>query len=68
MLIRPIFYFLVLVTATIQLLLLRDKKKAASTESEGSLPVSWDSDSPRLQGSDIDEKKAIRTKAATLES
>jgi MFS transporter, ACS family, pantothenate transporter len=56
------------VTATIQILLWRDKKKAARGESERSLPASEDSTSPPLQESDVDEKKAVRVKDAPLVS
>jgi hypothetical protein len=55
----------VLVTAAIQLLLWRDKRRAARVESEG-VPASRESDSP--PPSDIDEKKAVRTTEAPLAS
>ncbi len=56
----------VLVTGAIQLLLWRDKRKAAKLESEG-LPASQGGDSPQLQESDVDEKKAVRTAVVKLE-
>jgi MFS transporter, ACS family, pantothenate transporter len=55
-------------TATIQLLLWRDKKTAAREDSEGQLPGYEESDSPQLEGSDIDEKKAVRSKEVPLVS
>jgi MFS transporter, ACS family, pantothenate transporter len=58
----------VAVTAAIQLLLWRDKRRAAKAEIEGSLPGSRDEDSPELQASDVDEKKAVRTKEVPLVS
>jgi MFS transporter, ACS family, pantothenate transporter len=57
---------LVLLTATIQLLLWRDKRKAARTEAVDELPGYEGSDSPQLEGSDYDEKKAIRAQEASL--
>jgi ACS family pantothenate transporter-like MFS transporter len=56
----------VLVTAAIQLLLWRDKRRAAKVESEG-LPTSQEGDSPQLQASDVDEKKAVRTSLVNLD-
>lgn len=53
-------FALVLLTATVQLLLWRDKRNAAKLESESQ--ESQDSDSPPLETSDGDEKKAIRVK------
>jgi ACS family pantothenate transporter-like MFS transporter len=60
------FPLLVLVTAAIQLLLWRDKRKAARVESEG-LPASREDDSPQQQASDVDEKKAVRTSLVNLD-
>jgi hypothetical protein len=53
-------------TATVQLLLWRDKKKAARTEDDGELSRYNGSDSPQVEGSDVDEKKAIRSKEAPI--
>ena len=55
-------------TATIQLLLWKDKKKAVRTEDDEVLPGYEGSDSPQLEGSDVDEKKAIRSKEAPVVS
>ncbi|TVY58480.1 Pantothenate transporter liz1 [Lachnellula cervina] len=59
---------LILVTATIQLLLWRDKRAAAREEAEGSLPASADSVSPPLQESDgdVDKKTAFRVGEVAL--
>ncbi|TVY45481.1 Pantothenate transporter [Lachnellula occidentalis] len=57
---------LIVVTATIQLLLWRDKRMAARTESEGSVPASGHSIDPPLQESDGDEKKAVRVNEVPL--
>jgi MFS transporter, ACS family, pantothenate transporter len=56
----------VFVTAVIQYLLWRDKRKAARGEFEGSWSASRENDSPPLQASNIDEKKAVRTEEITL--
>jgi len=56
------------VTGTIQLLLWRDKKRAARNADEGELPGYEGSDSPQPEGSDVDEKKAVRTKEAPIVS
>jgi ACS family pantothenate transporter-like MFS transporter len=56
------------VTAAIQLLLWRDKRRAARAEIDGSLEASRDGDTPELQASDVDEKKAVRTNEITLVS
>jgi hypothetical protein len=53
-------------TATVQLLLWRDKKKAVRTEDDGELSRYNGSDSPQVEGSDVDEKKAIRSKEAPI--
>ena len=53
-------------TATVQLLLWRDKKKAVRTEDDGELSRYDGSDSPQVEGSDVDEKKAVHTKEAPL--
>jgi len=58
---------LVIVTATIQLLLWRDKKKAVKAESEGSLAASGETDGASLEASDINEK-AVHTKEIPLAS
>jgi ACS family pantothenate transporter-like MFS transporter len=57
---------LVLITAAIQLLLWRDKKRAAKAETVEDLPGYEGSESPQLEGSDVDEKRAVRTKEAPL--
>ena len=49
-----------LLTAVIQLLLWRDKRKAAKTDAVDDLHGYEGSESPHLEGSDVDEKKAIR--------
>ena len=64
MLTRP-FPLPVIVTAVIQLLLWRDRRKAARAESEGSLPEFQDSD---IQTSDVDEKKVAGTAEVKLVS
>lgn len=58
----------VALTATIQLLLWRDKRRAARSESEASLVASEGSASLRLEGSDDDDKRAVRavSKEVTL--
>ena len=56
----------VALTATVQLLLWRDKKKATSAESEGSLEASQRGGSPPLHESDVDEKKAVRDTEVAL--
>lgn len=56
---------LVLVTGTIQFLLWRDKKKAAKVEPEAVPPQYQESDGPHPQGSDSDEKKAVRFEKVT---
>jgi len=56
---------LIIVTAVIQLLLWRDRRKAARAESEGSLPEFQDSD---IQTSDVDEKKVAGTAEVKLVS
>jgi hypothetical protein len=53
-------------TATVQLLLWRDKKKAVRTDDDGELSRYDGSDSPQVEGSDVDEKKAIRSKEAPI--
>jgi hypothetical protein len=53
-------------TATVQLLLWRDKKKPVRTEDDGELSRYNGSDSPQVEGSDVDEKKAIRSKEAPI--
>ena len=58
----------VVVTAVIQFLLWRDKRKAATGEVEGSWSAFRENESPPLQASDIDEKKAVRTEEITLGS
>jgi hypothetical protein len=57
---------LVLLTATVQLLLWRDKRNAAKLESQSR--DSQDSDNPPLEGSDVDEKKAVRVKDTAVVS
>jgi len=52
---------LIVVTVAIQLLLRRDKKKAARAESEGTLPAFEEIESPSLQASNADEKKVVAT-------
>jgi hypothetical protein len=59
---------LVLITAAIQLLLWRDKKRAAKSETVEDLPGYEGNESPQLEGSDVDEKRAVRTKEAPLTS
>lgn len=53
-------------TGAIQLLLWRDKRAAARAESEGEVPGYEESESPQREGSDVDEKKAIRTNEVSL--
>jgi hypothetical protein len=53
-------------TATVQLLLWRDKKKAVRPEDDGELSRYEESGSPQVEGSDVDEKKAVRSKEAPL--
>lgn len=53
-------------TAAVQLLLWIDNKKAALAEPEGSLETSQEIDSPPLQESDVDEKKAVREREVAL--
>jgi hypothetical protein len=57
----------VLLTATIQLLLWRDKRIAAKAEAENS-SSSQGSDSPPLHPADIDGKQAIDVKEVRLGS
>jgi hypothetical protein len=61
----PLFE-LVLLTAIVQLLLWRDKRNAAKLESQSR--DSQDSDNPLLEGSDVDEKKAVRVKDTAVVS
>lgn len=58
----------VLVTATIQLLLWRDRKIAAKLALLESLSTSRDSDpdSPALGGSEFDEKKVVRDEISAV--
>ena len=52
-------------TATIQILLWRDRKRAARIESEES---SLEGDRSHLQGDEVDEKKVVRTKETNIGS
>jgi hypothetical protein len=53
-------------TATVKLLLWRDNKKAVRTEDDGELSRYDGGDSPQVEGSDVDEKKAVHSKEAPL--
>jgi ACS family pantothenate transporter-like MFS transporter len=52
---------IVLLTATIQLLLWRDKRIAARAVDEGEVPGYEESESPPQEGSDVDKKDAVHT-------
>jgi hypothetical protein len=54
-------------TAIIQVLLWHDKKNTATTESESLLSASPTSGTLQLQGSDVDEKKTVRTEEKALD-
>jgi hypothetical protein len=57
-----VLFSLVTLTGTIQLLLWRDKKRAARLRSAGTLEtVTEGSSSPELEGSDVDGKRVVRT-------
>jgi ACS family pantothenate transporter-like MFS transporter len=60
------FSLVVFWTASIQLLLWRDRKAAARAASEESSPEDQESGSPPLRGSDVDEKTPVDIKEARL--
>lgn len=56
----------VIVTAVIQYLLWRDKKKAARAKAENEYPVSQDDQSQSLEASEVEKKVVVHDKEVSL--